>query len=88
MANRQIDGAFIDIFSFDESESIDLILYARDRNKTIGFSIYGTYEQCINFQDTAKRGKKLWNIIGNCQKMRTMNRFCILWRICSSFFSI
>jgi len=49
IVNQQVDGIFIDIFSFEESEGVDLIFYTRDRRKGIGFSIFGTYDQLYRF---------------------------------------
>jgi Predicted nucleotide-binding protein containing TIR -like domain len=41
MIKKQIDCAFIDIFSLDSTLGIDLIAYARDRHRDIGFALYG-----------------------------------------------
>lgn len=41
MRNKEMDCAFVDIFSIDFEQGIDMILYARDRHREIGFAIYG-----------------------------------------------
>lgn len=45
MDNKKMDCAIIDVFSINLNEGIDVILYARDRHREIGFSIYGTYQE-------------------------------------------
>jgi len=49
MDNREIDGAFFDIFSFEADESGELISYARRRHREIAFSIFGTYDALHEF---------------------------------------
>ena len=41
MSKEEIHCVFIDIFSLDTRQGIDLISYARDRHRNIGFAIYG-----------------------------------------------
>ncbi len=45
MDNKKIDCAIIDMFSINLDEGIDVILYARDRHREIGFSIFGTSQE-------------------------------------------
>ena len=45
MDSKKMDCAIIDVFSSNLDEGIDVILYARDRHREIGFSIYGTKQE-------------------------------------------
>lgn len=45
MDSKKIDCIIIDVFSINLDEGIDVILYARDRHREIGFSIYGTKQE-------------------------------------------
>lgn len=60
MDDRQIDCAFVDIFSVHFDEGIDMLFYARDRHREIGFAFYGSQEELYSLtQIGGMRGSTL-----------------------------
>lgn len=49
MINNQTDCAFIDIFSLGSEQGVELISYARDRHRNVGFALYGNNQDLHQF---------------------------------------
>ena len=60
MSENNIDGAFVDIHSFSGDEGTDLILWARDRYRKIGFALYSTDTELYTYPAMSERRRHVF----------------------------